>query len=192
MHRVVAACKEMALKPIGSYAERFAQISLEEYLADDPPAVLLQDAASGSFQPVGDEPGDTLFRVEPTPDPGDSGLDLSRGSLPKDQAYIVVPLDPAEAGARPRLVLGCAEHCDLRIADGSISREHALLERKGDDYWLEDENSTTGTRVNDDPLSPGEPQMLVNGDRITFGTVTLTFLEPDAFYGFVCSFLELG
>ena len=123
------------MEPIGSFAERFRQTSLEDYLASSPPAVLLQDAASGSFQPVGDEPGDTLFRVEPTPDPGDSGLVLSRSSLPKEQAYLVVPLDSAEAGERPRLVLGCAEYCDLRIADSSISREHAMLERRGNDYW---------------------------------------------------------
>lgn len=180
------------MKVIGEYAEQFTRLSLEEYLNTNPPAVLLQDAASGSFGSVGEDPGDTLFRVEPTPEPGDSGLDLSRGSLPHEEAYIVVPLDPPEAGGRTRLVLGCAESCDLRIADASISREHALLERRGDDYTLEDVNSTTGTQVNDEPLVSGRPQLLVNGDRITFGAVTLTFLEPDAFFEFVRRFLSLG
>jgi len=179
------------MKPIGEYAEILAAQGAEEFLASAPPAFLLQDAATGSFEPVDDQPGETLFRVEPTPDPGDSGLDLSRGSLPREQAYLVIPLAFGETEANPRLMLGCAESSDLRVEDNSVSREHAWIERRGTDLVLGDNGSTTGTQVNDEPLEAGQEQVLVNGDRLMLGSVSLTFLEVDAFYEFVKRYLDL-
>jgi hypothetical protein len=37
--------------------------------------------------------------------------------------------------------------CDLKLSDGSVSREHAAIERRGEDYWLNDLSSKFGTLV---------------------------------------------
>jgi len=45
-----------------------------------------------------------------------------------------------------RGVLGRAAECDVRLADRSISRIHAKLERIGERWFLEDQNSRNGIR----------------------------------------------
>ena len=47
-----------------------------------------------------------------------------------------------------RVAIGSAPGNDLRIADSSVSRQHALLERTADGYRLSDRGSTNGTYVN--------------------------------------------
>jgi len=51
--------------------------------------------------------------------------------------------------------------------DTNVSRYHAEIERRGDDFWLIDLESSNGTTVNDEPLK-GE-KLLKDGDRIKFG-----------------------
>ena len=51
--------------------------------------------------------------------------------------------------------------------DTNVSRYHAEIEKRGDDFWLIDLDSSNGTTVNDEPLK-GE-KLLKDGDRIVFG-----------------------
>jgi hypothetical protein len=51
------------------------------------------------------------------------------------------------------------------------SRQHALLRLIGDTAWLYDDDSTHGTFVNGERLSPGQGQPLHPGDRIALGGV---------------------
>lgn len=58
-----------------------------------------------------------------------------------------------------------------------ISRRHAMIQRKNDQFLLYDLNSRNGTFVNGKRISPQEPHVLKPGDVVEFGTggVKLTF-----------------
>lgn len=62
------------------------------------------------------------------------------------------------------------------IDRGCISRVHAKIESDGDEYYIEDMNSTNGTYLNGQPLEYHQRVRLKEGDNITFGTVEYRFL----------------
>ncbi|HUN58781.1 MAG TPA: FHA domain-containing protein, partial [Candidatus Binataceae bacterium] len=66
-----------------------------------------------------------------------------------------------------RVSVGSAPDNDLRIADSSVSRRHALLERTTDGYRLSDRTSTNGTYVNGRRISAAV--ILREGDEVRFG-----------------------
>ena len=174
------------MQPIGDFARLFERVDFGEYLRGDPPAVLLQDAAVGSFRPLrSDDPRETLFRSS------DSGFDAEEefggnpAPLPKAVAYMVFPIRSNTDPSQARLMLGCDDGCDVQINDRSVSRNHAWIERRGGEYFIEDNDSTISTYVNGALIQPGEPFKLVPSDQLTLGTVDLIFLDPVAFYHFV-------
>jgi serine/threonine protein kinase len=65
-------------------------------------------------------------------------------------------------------------------ASAGISRQHACLLRKGDDWIIEDLNSTNGTYVNDQAVSSDMPVALTEGDRVRCGQLVLTFHTDEA------------
>ena len=65
--------------------------------------------------------------------------------------------------------------CDLVLADLSVSRRHARLERDGSGWLLTDLGSTNGTRLNGWLVSCPVPVRA--GDQVSFGTVS--FLLTD-------------
>jgi hypothetical protein len=68
--------------------------------------------------------------------------------------------------------IGRADTCQVRIAHPSISRRHAMVGAARDGYSIRDLKSQNGTYVNGEPVTE---QMLLNGDRIGIGDVTLVF-----------------
>jgi hypothetical protein len=44
-----------------------------------------------------------------------------------------------------RFVMGRGRHCDLVIASAKVSREHAVIQREPDGWWIEDLGSSNGT-----------------------------------------------
>lgn len=48
----------------------------------------------------------------------------------------------------------------------AVSRKHAVINRRGEDYYLSDLNSTNGTQVNGSGLKPGQEVLLKNGDEL--------------------------
>lgn len=74
------------------------------------------------------------------------------------------------------LVIGKKEEeVDLYVGDEGISRMHARIFRNGDDYFLEDLNSTNGTFKNGLRLKPYEQRKLEKGDEIKFAARKLIF-----------------
>ena len=59
--------------------------------------------------------------------------------------------------------------------DSNVSRYHAELERRGEDFWLVDLDSANGTTVNNRPVK-GETK-LKSGDRLTFGGTSVVVIE---------------
>lgn len=62
--------------------------------------------------------------------------------------------------------IGRRPTCHVALTDVNVSRQHAVIERQGDVYWLSDLGSTNGTFVNGQRVAR---QPLRSGDRIKVG-----------------------
>jgi len=73
-------------------------------------------------------------------------------------------------------VVGRDLESGVRIADASVSRRHALIERIAGKYQVTDLESTNGTCINERRVESAE---LSPGDRIQFGSFIFKFLEQN-------------
>ncbi len=67
--------------------------------------------------------------------------------------------------------IGRAPGCDISLADDAVSARHARLIYHHNQWWLEDLQSTNGTRLNNAPLSAST--VIAAGDEIQCGNFTL-------------------
>ena len=88
---------------------------------------------------------------------------------------VCIELSPARfAGQRLGLSLG--RHPDLVdeiVADGNVSRRHLRIAAAGDRFYVEDLNSSNGTFLNEQRLSPFEPARLDYGAKVALGDLVL-------------------
>ena len=73
--------------------------------------------------------------------------------------------------------IGRTQDCDLRIADLSVSRRHAQLDRGENGWLLSDLGSHNGTRVNGWLVR--EPVPVRPGDVLQFGSAIFVIQDPD-------------
>lgn len=73
-----------------------------------------------------------------------------------------------------RVLVGRSQDADLCIAHKSVSREHCLVWRDGEDYRIRDLGATNTTRVNDAPVTEAT---LSDGDHVTVGESILKFIS---------------
>jgi pSer/pThr/pTyr-binding forkhead associated (FHA) protein len=73
--------------------------------------------------------------------------------------------------------IGRDSSCDLAIADMTVSRRHAQLERTADGWLLSDLESTNGTRVNGWRVRGKVP--VKPGDLVSFGDLETVLLRTD-------------
>lgn len=73
---------------------------------------------------------------------------------------------------QPETLIGRGPATHLRLADDSISREHAVVIFEGEGYMVEDLQSTNGTRVNGKRIRSAQ---LSDGDEIQIGQTRLRF-----------------
>ena len=66
---------------------------------------------------------------------------------------------------------------DIIIDDISISRQHALIYKKGDHFYIKDYDSTNGTYINDEKIKA--EATLSNQDKIKIGSTIFKFLQGD-------------
>jgi hypothetical protein len=87
-------------------------------------------------------------------------------------APIDVSVDSALVGREPT--------CDVVVSDGSVSRKHARLERRGEDWAVVDQGSANGTFVDSQRIVE---TVLRSGQELRFGaipfTVEITGAEDD-------------
>lgn len=91
--------------------------------------------------------------------------------FPIGQESINIGRWDADSGAFPEI--------DLSEDDpgNHVSRRHARIFMKEDEYYIEDVGSTNGTFVNKGPrLNPASLQKLQNGDEIIIGRTLFTFV----------------
>ena len=71
--------------------------------------------------------------------------------------------------------IGRSDDNDITLSDSRVSRYHARITRRGDNFVLEDLASSNGTSVGDDQLPPHRPRDLADGDEIRIGSTCLTY-----------------
>ncbi|MCA9127275.1 MAG: SpoIIE family protein phosphatase [Planctomycetales bacterium] len=74
---------------------------------------------------------------------------------------------------QPEIILGRHPECDVTIDVGAVSRQHAKIKRKGDDYYLEDLRSRNGTFLNGQLTT--SPTLLSDGDLIRICDVEYSY-----------------
>jgi hypothetical protein len=72
-----------------------------------------------------------------------------------------------------RLTVGRRPDSDIFLDDVTVSRDHAILVRRGGDYYLDDCGSLNGTYVNRSRI---ESHRLTDGDELQIGKYKLAFL----------------
>lgn len=102
---------------------------------------------------------------------------FKKGQRRKDP---VVMLEDAATGAHfPVLYwensIGRSRSCDIQIPDNSVSRDHAVLMRREEGWFVCDTGSHAGTRVRNKQIT--EPTLVQIGDKIRMGSTTLTLLN---------------
>lgn len=74
-----------------------------------------------------------------------------------------------------RVTIGRHPAADIFLDDVTVSRNHAVLQREGDDFVLIDEGSLNGTYVN---RKRADRSVLADGDEIQIGKYKFTFIMP--------------
>jgi pSer/pThr/pTyr-binding forkhead associated (FHA) protein len=72
-----------------------------------------------------------------------------------------------------RLTIGRRPESDIFLDDVTVSRDHALLVRRGGEYYLDDCGSLNGTYVNRQRV---DSRQLEDGDELQIGKYKLSFL----------------
>jgi pSer/pThr/pTyr-binding forkhead associated (FHA) protein len=127
-----------------------------------------------------------------TPDLGlatkDLALALVRDAMAAvgdDTVAKVIVVEGPDAGATLRLadegrayVIGRAESCDLPLADGDASREHAIVVRRGSQVLLRDSGSHNGVMLGDQMLPPERDTLWRPASMARIGASVLAVEEP--------------
>jgi hypothetical protein len=71
-----------------------------------------------------------------------------------------------------RMVIGRIDSCDICLSDVNVSRRHAAIVRHGDEWRIEDLESTNGTLLNGRPVTS---ERLQDRDVIEIGLTRLTY-----------------
>ena len=81
-----------------------------------------------------------------------------------DGRRVVIGEDPVSIGRLPE--------CDIVLSDPNVSRRHAEVRRRGNDFVVVDLGSTNGTKVNGAGV---RERVLLDGDEITVGGTHIRF-----------------
>jgi serine phosphatase RsbU (regulator of sigma subunit)/pSer/pThr/pTyr-binding forkhead associated (FHA) protein len=75
-----------------------------------------------------------------------------------------------------RILVGRSpEHCHIILDPNGVSRKHAEIYRKGEEFYLADLNSRNTTKVNNMKIIPGSDHRLQPGDRINICDVEFLY-----------------
>ena len=128
---------------------------------------------------VKDEPGSETT-MSYTPEEGGDEAPVTLEDLGTEGPALVVRSGGGRAGEHflphgERTTIGRSPDCDIFLDDVTVSRKHAVLVRRDDGLFIEDEGSLNGTFLNRRRIE--EPSRLENGDEVQVGKYKLTFLE---------------
>ncbi|MCH5289404.1 MAG: FHA domain-containing protein [Treponema sp.] len=72
-----------------------------------------------------------------------------------------------------KITIGRSPDCDIVIDNKLVSRQHAVIQKIRDAYFLRDDGSTNGTFLNDRRVPNDKYVKLNAGDKITVGSIDL-------------------
>ena len=130
----------------------------------------------GAFMAASDSSGVTTaaYRITEAGDLEEAPIDASaaRGAM------LVIRAGGGRGGEsfvldRARLTVGRRPDSDVFLDDVTVSRDHAVIVRRGSDFFLDDCGSLNGTYVNRHRI---ESQRLSDGDELQIGKYKLAFL----------------
>ncbi len=106
-------------------------------------------------------------------------LSLSFG---RREEHALIALDDEDNNVRyPVLfwenILGRSRNSDIRVPDATVSRDHAVLLRREEGWFITDTDSKSGVYVNGTKTQGRHPVFV--GDKITVGMTTLTLRRAD-------------
>ena len=130
----------------------------------------------GAFLAQSEAPPGTTTAAYKVGETGEIEAIEPRGVVPG--AALVIRAGGGRAGEMfpldgDRLTVGRRPESDIFLDDVTVSRDHAILVRRGRDYHLDDCGSLNGTYVNRRRI---ESHRLVDGDELQVGKYKLTFL----------------
>jgi hypothetical protein len=103
-------------------------------------------------------------------------------SVPAARGRATVHVVPAE----PEVTIGRESSCDIKISERSVSKKHARivvgLGEQKINFTVVDEGSQNGIAINGKPLVKHGKQLVLSGDVIDLGDVSLLLLEAGEFY----------
>jgi len=106
----------------------------------------------------------------------EDGLGLPEGI---DGPALIVRAGGGRAGEtfpleHERITIGRSPDCEIFLDDVTVSRKHAVIAKKDDDFRIEDEGSLNGTFVNKKRVEAAD---LENSDELQIGKYRLTYLR---------------
>lgn len=147
--------------------------------ADYGPTMAVQPGPASYPSPV---PASQGF-PQPTPQPSAYAPPplAPRGRLVVVGSNVALPFPPGKTEiiiGREDPVSGVFPDIDLTDYggdEGGVSRQHARILIQGENFFIEDLNSTNFTFLNQQKLPPRQPQALNSGDEVRLGRVKLLF-----------------
>jgi FHA domain/zinc-ribbon domain len=125
--------------------------------------------------PEGADPVTATYRV------GDTGelIPVDLDAATEQGPVLVIRSGGGRVGesfalGRDRMTIGRRPDSDVFLDDVTVSRDHALLVRRGEDLYLDDLGSLNGSYVNRHRI---ESHRLEDGDELQIGKYKLTFLQ---------------
>ncbi len=158
--------------------------------AFDAPSPLAVSGPAGGRCPMGAEAQCPVLQGRATlaetycPDCGFALAGLSAGKAFDAETDLVKrPWLEGQAGETYPLHVGSntvgRDSADVLVADKTVSRLHARLDlSENGSLIVEDKGSTNGTQVNEAALVPNAPRSLADGDRLRFGSISVTVHLP--------------
>ncbi|RKG80635.1 FHA domain-containing protein [Corallococcus exercitus] len=128
------------------------------------PALRKQGRVLRQSTPEDDAPPDVNKGRKPAP--------AARAAARKDLFVRLSPDGPATRVDVERFTLGRGPQCSLVVKSGRVSREHAVVVREGNDYFIEDLGSSNGTWINHQRI---KRQKIADGDTFNLGTEAVYF-----------------
>ncbi len=105
-------------------------------------------------------------------------------SSPSDSLkHAIYPLVKNEYSTGPVNIfsIGRVDGNDMIMPDYAISKQHAIIEIKRDNFLLRDGGSTNGTMINDRRVDK-KPAQLRDKDVVAFARYKFTFFAPESLY----------
>ena len=127
---------------------------------------------------VKEEPGSETT-MSYTPEEGEVSAAPTLEELGAEGPALVVRSGGGRAGEHfvpqgERTTIGRSPDCDVFLDDVTVSRKHAVIMRKDDASFIEDQGSLNGTFLNRRRI---ELARLENGDELQIGKYKLSYLE---------------